>query len=326
MVCRMRMYSWTKVVLYIAIVALATTYSRVPSSSGSFQLAPTRSLSATRSWHELSPGKVYKRDGNAEMPVNVLSKPLEQFVVSDKFELLFCYIPKNGCTKMKSLFLKLVGSSAAHEPFEKIHRAFSTEPSVVAANLPEARRFEAVRKESWIRAVILRDPLERFLSAYLDKIADKPSPMHFGMNNKVFSARGRDLLDFLQYSHRWNWEPHFKLQSQSCDMQNSWASWNRIFVYDAALDIADATAELLDHRVDGFIYRGWGANSTMWSQVTVHSTAGSSRRLALVREVCENKTLYDALFTFVAPDYQFFNFSEPTLCLGAGHELTKVTS
>jgi len=268
---------------------------------------------------KLEPGRVYKFDASSFINATkvVSTPPREQFVVSDAFELLYCYIPKNGCTKMKSLFLRLASSTAAYQSFGTIHTAFSQVDSVRASKLPEHRLKELSSHQTWIRAIVLRDPMERFVSAYLDKIADRKSLRFFHLGDLTFSANGVDLGRFMALSHVWKWEPHFKLQHLTCGFNLSMKFWNRILVYDASSDLANLTAELFEHRIDYAIYHGWGPNLTMWSEGTVHATGSTSKRSKLISEMCANSTLYGEVYKYVEPDYQFFNFAQPTLCARA---------
>ena len=88
-------------------------------------------------------------------------------VVVDKFKLIFFDIPKNSCTAWKTLFRRMVGfydTSVVHSRDNglKSLSRYSLQQATDMFNSPE-----------WTRAIFLRDPIERFLSAYLNKIAIK---------------------------------------------------------------------------------------------------------------------------------------------------------
>ena len=90
-------------------------------------------------------------------------------VVVDKFKLIFFDIPKNSCTAWKTLFRRMVGfndTSVVHSRDNglKILSHYSLQQATDMFNSPD-----------WTRAIFLRDPIERFLSAYLNKIATKGS-------------------------------------------------------------------------------------------------------------------------------------------------------
>ena len=88
-------------------------------------------------------------------------------VVVDKFKLIFFDIPKNSCTAWKTLFRRMVGFNGT----SAVHSRDNGLKSLSHYSLEQAT--DMVNAPDWTKAIFLRDPIERFLSAYLNKIANK---------------------------------------------------------------------------------------------------------------------------------------------------------
>lgn len=262
------------------------------------------------------PGQLYDLAADFALPPSVFrTQPMEQFAVSTPFKLLFCYIPKNGCTKLKSLFLKLASADpGTYADLNAVHVSFSKQSNIRAANMPTHFLDEAVAGNDWIRAVILRDPLERFLSAYLDKIVGRENLAHFRLKGLKFGTDAASMHTFLQNRSSWSFEPHFSLQKDACAFQTSWGYWNKILIYDGNEQSAELTSKMFDNRIDFPILHGWGGDGAIWSKRTSHSTANSEQKRILLKNICGSQTLWAELLSYLQPDYDFFNFAPPRLC------------
>ena len=105
--------------------------------------------------------RIFQRSGWDSDPIVIISH-----------KLLFFTVPKNACTTFKKLFRRMMGHSdwsvrSPHDPSKnglKYLGQYSKE---------EQREF--MTSPSWTRAIFVRDPMERTLSAYMDK-ALKPQP------------------------------------------------------------------------------------------------------------------------------------------------------
>lgn len=97
-------------------------------------------------------------------------------IVVEKYKLIFFTIPKVGCTVFKQLFRRManipnwidVGKDGLlpHLPSKNGLKYLHS------YDIPTAT--EMLKSSEWTRAIFLRDPKERFLSAYLDKaVRDK---------------------------------------------------------------------------------------------------------------------------------------------------------
>ncbi|KAL7547547.1 hypothetical protein ACHAWF_010848, partial [Thalassiosira exigua] len=91
-------------------------------------------------------------------------------VVIESHKLIFFTIPKVGCTVFKQLFRRMMGhenwkTKDPHDPrrngLDYLSEWSFEEAAEIMASL------------EWTRAVFIRDPKQRFLSAYLDKAVRK---------------------------------------------------------------------------------------------------------------------------------------------------------
>lgn len=131
-------------------------------------------------------------------------------IVIEKYKLLLFTIPKNGCTVLRQLARRMMGLSdwqtandnIPHEP--RINGLsylgnFSVEEATIMMTSPE-----------WTRAVFLRDPLTRILSAYLDKGVRTP---YVQRTCKVKPESFSDFIDIIS----WCKDDHWRAQRSFLD-------------------------------------------------------------------------------------------------------------
>mmetsp|Transcript_21943 Transcript_21943/g.41558 ORF Transcript_21943/g.41558 Transcript_21943/m.41558 type:complete len:527 (-) Transcript_21943:57-1637(-) len=93
-------------------------------------------------------------------------------VISEKFKLMFVPIPKVACTQWLQLFRRMAGQ----ENWQERVGGLPYTPDINGLtylsdyNLTEATNI--LKSSEWTRFVFVRDPKERFLSAYLDKVVN----------------------------------------------------------------------------------------------------------------------------------------------------------
>ena len=102
----------------------------------------------------------------------------------DHKKIVFCYVPKVGCSKWKYTFLLLSGVvSFDDEPSRKVlHKVKKL------SSLSETERQK--RLTTYFKYIFIRNPMERLVSAYLDKIANplNKSTIKY-KNEEKFKAR-----------------------------------------------------------------------------------------------------------------------------------------
>ncbi len=138
--------------------------------------------------------------------------PLCSLLVSKKHRVIYTPIAKNANTSLKRLFVRLSGHT---------------------------RRDEILNDPSYFRYVVLRNPLERAVSGYLDKFVRNPPPSGTGGEapmiigaaiDWVYAHRGEkpdynrsitflEFVNYLAQNDDDNLDTHFKSQESYLDQQ-----------------------------------------------------------------------------------------------------------
>ena len=116
-----------------------------------------------------------------------------------RVKLVLFTLPKVGCTELIKLMRRMAGSPDwADYPHDAEDRQFFSE-----LGLEEANRI--LEDRSWTKAVVLRDPAERLLSAYLDKFMHPPG----SYLDDLFRDGGHQMpfAEFLRYVLSDNTDP-----------------------------------------------------------------------------------------------------------------------
>lgn len=92
-------------------------------------------------------------------------------IVIEKYKLLFFTVPKVGCTVWKQLFRRIMGyPDWKTQDYEKfIPHNPDTNGLRYLYHYPLKEASEMMTSPEWTRAIMVRDPKQRFLSAFLDK-------------------------------------------------------------------------------------------------------------------------------------------------------------
>mmetsp|Transcript_4257 Transcript_4257/g.5610 ORF Transcript_4257/g.5610 Transcript_4257/m.5610 type:complete len:326 (+) Transcript_4257:121-1098(+) len=86
-------------------------------------------------------------------------------IVIEKYKLIFYATPKVACSAWKTLFLRMMGQKDWRT--KDVNAVPNGIKRLVDYSIEQASEYMA--SPEWTRAIFVRDPLERFLSAYLDK-------------------------------------------------------------------------------------------------------------------------------------------------------------
>ncbi|XP_072034453.1 uncharacterized protein [Amphiura filiformis] len=107
--------------------------------------------------------------GSVQWSDKKFKNKFNHILVSDQYQLLYCYVPKVGCTNWKRIFLTLNGEVAASEviPQKKVH--YMPIPKLSDFTFEEAKE----RLKMYTKFLFVRNPHERMLSAYRDKLEMK---------------------------------------------------------------------------------------------------------------------------------------------------------
>jgi hypothetical protein len=184
-------------------------------------------------------------------------------IVVESHKLLFFTTPKVGCTVWKQLFRRMMG--AKDWKSQDAQSLLPHNPEVNGLKylydypLEEADRMMTSPK--WTRAVMVRDPKQRFLSAFLDKAVSNRHQhiQHRCCPDQACIADAQTLAGFLRLCERCD-DEHWRAQNARLDSK-FWPYMD--FVGHVENSAADAQALLT--RVgawDEFGASGWGTDGT----------------------------------------------------------------
>lgn len=191
-------------------------------------------------------------------------------------------------------------------------------------NYPLPQALQMLTDPQWTRAIFVRDPKERFLSAYLDKAAKKNGrylDRHccMGEEDKDDSCGNRasqSLLGFIKVVQtECCCDPHWKPQSQRIDEE----LWNYVNFVGYFHDLAGDTQKLLQ-RVGQKAWEEFGASG--WGQfqnesIFVESSTAKHRTSARTKmmQYFNDSRTEDLVEAFYAGDYQRFQFDRYRLAI-----------
>ena len=133
----------------------------------------------------------------AEEKVELTNELLDRFIVVPEHKLLFCYIEKNACSAFNELFLAVRKQQWSISPY--FHNTYKKH------GLTKGDLEAMVADPTWHKAVFYREPLERFVSAFMSKCVKGHDGDHvqceqaFGepfpeFSNAISQIRDRDRL------------------------------------------------------------------------------------------------------------------------------------
>jgi len=190
---------------------------------------------------------------------------------SESQKLLFCMIPKNACTEFLSLVMRLDGFPVQHwnpTAYKRqqldVHYDTSRESLFFKrserSHLQSILRAE-VGKSPWVRAVVLRDPAERLLSAYYSKVArgyyGNLYPKNLSLGDFVSRLEEEGLNE--------QTDPHFRPQSYLCGLNETLEQFDIIGDFNNLQAAAQRILTALPARpnVEEILMHGWGPNRNM---------------------------------------------------------------
>ncbi|XP_061433270.1 carbohydrate sulfotransferase 8-like [Lethenteron reissneri] len=115
-------------------------------------------------------------------PVNLRLDVLTRLYVSDRYSLVYCEVPKAGCTNWKRVLLTMAGNA-------NLSRVLSQNDVHVIKNYTKLSQFDAAgqrsRLDGYTVMMFVREPMERIVSAYRDK---------FLHENEYYQLYGRTIM------------------------------------------------------------------------------------------------------------------------------------
>ena len=212
-------------------------------------------------------------------------------IVIPEYKLLFFSIPKVGCTVFKQLFRRIAGC----QDWRQTRGGLPHDPTVndlkYLYHYSKEDAFHILTSEEWTRAIFVRDPKARVLSAYLNKALTKKAryiTTHCcPQRKKCGRIAMENLTGFLQVVRSCR-DPHWAPQSKRMEGRY----WPYIDFVGHIESAAEDTKALLEQlgawREYGF--SGWGKDGTepiFASTGTVRHSTGASDKL---REYYDEET------------------------------------
>ena len=183
-------------------------------------------------------------------------------VVLEEYKLVFFSSAKVGCTTFKMLFRRMMGLPDWN--VEEYENMLPWNPETNGLkylyDFDRERATEIMTNPDWTRAIFVRDPKERFLSAYLDKVIHNPNYLRkkccFYKGDCVDQA-WESLQGFLEVA-RFCDDSHWRPQSRRIDAR----FWPLINFVGHMESIAEDTERLLMQigAWDQFGKLGWGVD------------------------------------------------------------------
>jgi hypothetical protein len=167
--------------------------------------------------------------------------PLCSLLVSKKHRVIYTPIAKNANTSLKRLFVRLSGHTRRDEILnDNVHiHLTSNQTGLSLCDYSPEEATEILNDPSYFRYVVLRNPLERAVSGYLDKFVRHPPPSGTGGEapmvigaaiDWVYAHRGEkpdynrsitflEFVNYLAQNDDDNLDTHFKSQESYLDQQ-----------------------------------------------------------------------------------------------------------
>lgn len=208
-------------------------------------------------------------------------------VVIESHHLIFFTTPKIGCTVFKMLFQRMMNiphwsnatnSDRIHDPDQNGLRYLYDYPESTAQSM--------LTSHNWTKAVFVRDPKTRLLSAFLDKAINTDYMLrhccrHFRMTNHVipcregFNSRNITFADFVFGVIPKCRDPHWEAQANRIPQKY----WPHIDFIGHMESIAADTKRLLEMVGAWNTYgaNGWHGGSIFADTVVSHATDSSTR-------------------------------------------------
>ena len=117
--------------------------------------------------------------------------PPGYYIINDSLKAVYCAIPKNACTLFKTMMVEHSSSANAFTDSEQnVHQFLDGLARKVRAN----HLLNCLTSDEYFKFTVLRDPLNRIVSGYLDKFAKHPLPEPFVQDIilEIRSALGQD--------------------------------------------------------------------------------------------------------------------------------------
>lgn len=218
-------------------------------------------------------------------------------IIITEYKLVFFTIPKVACTDWKLLFRRIEGQpewNRTVQPLKLLHQPVTNNLTILS-NLPIGVAQHILTSPEWTRAVFVREPKERVLSAFLNKFIDDS----YYFFQKCCRDRGEDVKEECRIKKNHTSFTYFLNRTRDChndhwnpqyaSIDTKW--WNTINFVGYMDNIEKDSKQLLQSITsskdgvsawDRYGRTGWGTNgnnSFMKMDTEGHATNASGKLL-----------------------------------------------
>ena len=239
------------------------------------------------------------------------------WIVDDFHNMTYCAIAKNSCTKFQMLFHAL-GTNGTR---------FQGEPMQIHLNImqqfakPKEFLAETLIKDpssSWRTFVVIRDPAERMVSAFMDKCVRGDYFAHahwcFGsqLNETEFSVFADRIIQEIENGQGNALDWHFRPQHMICGLDAIYPKYvDDIIVYHKSTVAEDTLKYLQRYDLEEF-NEGYGefGNETLFAGNTIHTQQREEDDCAFYSKYFD-ADLYKRVRTAFGGDYSRLQLEDP---------------
>uniref|UniRef100_H2Z449 Carbohydrate sulfotransferase n=1 Tax=Ciona savignyi TaxID=51511 RepID=H2Z449_CIOSA len=123
-----------------------------------------------------------------------IPNPKPWMFLSEQYKLMYCEIPKSGCTNWKKVLMVLNGIVNSTDGIKQGQA--HTQSLKMLRSVPRSERDKLY--QSGTKLMVVRQPFERLVSAYQDKVAARPphnDSIFFQFSSEVAKKYGRQRKD-----------------------------------------------------------------------------------------------------------------------------------
>eukprot|EP01084_Bolivina_argentea_P263860 446767_1 len=246
-------------------------------------------------------------------------------IVDTEHKLLYCAIPKIACVMFKNLFYAIQHNDIYIKQIDyapnynhindenQIEAKLKSIHSRIKNTMDINDYMDIITDRQYQKLVILRDPLERLLSGFLDKCL-------YGPTNGRF-CEGRKTTNFTVFVERIigkinsnsEIDRHFRPQHSFCNLEETFMYYNNVIIYGYESIGNDTLMFLKSINRDEFYYH-WGIyhNETMFKGSKVHVTYNATgTNSSMFYQRYYTKQLAMKCIKAFEIDYKLFNLPLP---------------
>uniref|UniRef100_A0A0N4Z0V6 Sulfotransfer_1 domain-containing protein n=1 Tax=Parastrongyloides trichosuri TaxID=131310 RepID=A0A0N4Z0V6_PARTI len=271
--------------------------------------------------------------GNKRFSLDIIEgffNGFNEYRFSRKYKILTCFVHKNMCTVLSEILCLLDypklfkdGKKITDEGYQNRSCKKINEANTLSfINLPN--NYESKTKNNWIYLMVIRNPIERFISGFIDRCDNNRinffSPYKcFGCNrnlscvlNNIYK-RTINLTYNKNVFHRNADDYHFAPQTWRCNLKKNFDKFIFLNYSDIETFYVNLISQLRRNDVEEKFLKK--IENELHSSRTYHSTIFSEKRLKLQRILEENVDMMALLVSIYYHDFVTFNFPIPNINL-----------